>query len=120
MYHVQVSDDLIGGDPICYNIHPYATKSTTSSNVTVSVDCLDYLGGDSNAALVRVRSVPRENSRTNAWQSHVIIDATRRGLCIGDTDSRIFSRFMFFGCSIPFQSLISLPVLTLGCVELTF
>ena len=92
IYHAQVSEDLIGGHPICYSIRPYATKSTTpsSSNVTVSVDCLDYLGGESNAALVRVRGVPRENSGTNAWQSHVIIDATINGLSIGDTHSRIF------------------------------
>ena len=105
IYHAQVSEDLIGGHPICYSILPYATKSTTTSDVTVSVDCLDYLGGESNAALVRVRSVPRENSGRNAWQSHVIIDATRRGLSIGDTHSRIFQKFMIFGCFIPFESL---------------
>ena len=105
IYHAEVSEFVITGHPFCYNIRPYATKSTTapSSNVTLSVDCLDYLGGDSDAALIRMRGVPPENSGMNSWQSHVIIDAPKKGLSIGETDSRI--RDFFLNITYLFESL---------------
>ena len=115
IYHTEVSKSVVAGLPICHNIRPYATKNTIvqSNNVTLSVDCLDYLGGDSDAALIRVRSVSPENSGINAWQSHVIVDAPKKGLSSGKTDSGISDVF-FPRCFIPFESLKKDP----GCLPL--
>ena len=58
-------------------------EDTTESLITVSVDCLDYLGGETrDAAFVQVHSIPRKNSGFDRWQSHVIIDSVKDGIFI--------------------------------------
>ena len=81
--HQQEFDDA----QVCFILLPKINGNdfTTESNITISVDCLDYLGGTRDAAFVRVHSIPHSCSTCSGerWQSHVIIDAVQDGVSFG-------------------------------------
>ena len=87
MYFNRIKEEKIIGPPFCYKISPNTTSNITSisgTNITISMDCFDDLGGDEDAALIRVFSVPDQNSGKQAWHSQIIIDGLEKGLPFGE------------------------------------
>ena len=75
------------GPPFSYSVLPNITYNghlVSDTSIAISFDCLDCLGGDEDAALIRVFSVPDENSGIQAWHSQIIIDALVKGVPIGE------------------------------------
>ena len=93
LYYDKNDGNYIIGSPSCYKISLNTTingSSTSGRNITISVDCFNYLCDiNGHVAVFQVYSVPAQNSSLPAWYSHIMIDSLPRGLPIGESTETI-------------------------------
>ena len=87
IYNNEIRQQEFDGSQVCITLSPKRNDNGNMAerNITVSVDCLDYLGGTRDAAFIRVHSIPHSCSTCSAerWQSHLMIDAVQDGVSFG-------------------------------------
>lgn len=113
MYYPNLTQHKFIESPLCYliknDIVPVQEASPgKKGNAVLDVDCFYALGGENkDAAFFRVVSVPRNGSKGQPWQSHLLVDSVEKGIPSGALwFTLIFRQFRSFALDVVFTKTI--------------
>ena len=70
-------------------------RITPDKTLNLFVNCLNGLGGERYAVYVRVQSVHFKERKEKNWESHVIVQAPKKGLSLGKPSKMIIKTVFF-------------------------